>query len=516
MVNRIPEYLKLFVDEETKKAEQEPSLPQIARLCRILPEVTGLKLDVVERPSDQQLAFPWSSPFQSSFKVSLGSTSRAPRSSLAELREFEEALSALFGSFADTRYQLQRREAELAAAVPVVSVESDEKHLSDRLLHVLRGTADMTQCTAAGLYMLDEATTALKLRASYGMGQEALLLPARRLEDANADVEALAGHAVVIEDTQTPSCWEPPHPCRAALCVPVSTANTILGTLWFYRDAPADFSVEDQNLIEITAGRIASDLERAVLMQEVKTLRAETRKAAQRPASMSNASVAPNKLRRQGRVTPTIPDWEIATGVTEEHREIDFCDWYEASGERLHLTVGAPRSVDNPTDAALVAQSIHAAHVRHAPDLQELIGLTNDSLWQSSPEGEEVDFFHGVLDPTCGRLTYEISGDIQAYIIRPHAWEPLLANGKALGVDDVTGLSGAKTVQRQMLMPGDILFATSLRPEAGQANQIAEILLRHFHLPADELARQAVHELRKWASPTESKVVLLAKRDESV
>ena len=101
-------------------------------------------------------------------------------------------------------------------------------------------------------------------------------LAPRPLEDAVADVEALAGHAVVIENTELRSHWRVPHACQAAMCVPVATATTILGTLWMFRKFAADFSLEEQNLAEITAGRLASDLDRAVLTQEVRALRQST------------------------------------------------------------------------------------------------------------------------------------------------------------------------------------------------------------------------------------------------
>ena len=103
-------------------------------------------------------------------------------------------------ALAETRGQLKRREAEMAAAIPVVSVEADGVHLAERLEAILRGTAEMLHCYGAGLYMLDENTTSLKLRAHHGLGDHAMLKPSRPLEDAMADVEAQphARHRAVL------------------------------------------------------------------------------------------------------------------------------------------------------------------------------------------------------------------------------------------------------------------------------------------------------------------------------
>ena len=106
----------------------------------------------------------------------------------------------------------------------------------------------MLRCFGGGLYLLDEATTNLKLRAQFGLEETAFLMPARRLETAIADIEALAGHAVVIDDTELLSHWSVPVPCGAAICVPVSSPTTILGTLWLFAEdksltPPADFKL---------------------------------------------------------------------------------------------------------------------------------------------------------------------------------------------------------------------------------------------------------------------------------
>lgn len=511
MINRIPDYLKLFTENEPEIVPESKLLPEISRFCNIFPEVTGLKLVVEEQRSEGQLTFAWSVPKVTSYKVAIEPTSRSKISSLADTREFEGALSTLLNLLSDTKRQLRAREAELAAAVPVVSVEDDGMHLAERLHYVLRGAAELMQCFGAGLYMLDEATTSLKLRAYYGLSEKSLLRPPRILEESNADIEALAGHAVVIEDTQSRSHWQVPESCKSAICVPISSPTTILGTLWLYRDVAKDFTPQEQNLTEIIAGRLASDLDRAVLTQEVRNLRSSAAPLAKEEEADSVENWTEGRL---GRVAPFIDGWDIADGVTTSKQVGDFCHWQVADQDRLHLAVGAAHGQTNKAMSSASFQASHAAHTQHDPKLGELFQQTNQSLWTSSIEGDEASLFHAILDPTCGRLQYAIAGGVFGFILRPHAWEPLLASRCKLGVDCDVKVD----LHQQMLMPSDILVAFSGPnsdrgfEQEGRMNKIAEHLLRNTHLSAAELTECAEEQLKATGSPSDSLSVLIARR----
>jgi len=185
---------------------------------------------------------------------------------LLPLCDLVDSIADLFGELCRTRQALVEREAELAAGIPLVSTSEDEKHVSARLHASLQGGAEAVDAEAAALYVLDEATSQLKLRASWGLPSDRLLQPARPLRGAVADLEALTGHAVAIEDVGMLPHWNVPEPFASALCVPVSSATTPLGTLWVFCDRVRDFSPQQTNIVEIVAGRVAAELERQVLL----------------------------------------------------------------------------------------------------------------------------------------------------------------------------------------------------------------------------------------------------------
>ena len=124
------------------------------------------------------------------------------RMPLEQAEPLADALGKLWGELLATRHALWQREAELAAGVPLVlrRRRRDMPPLGERLEAVLRGGAEAIGCQAAALYLLDPATTELKLRSSWGLPRKRLTDPARPLRGALADLEALLGHAVVLTD----------------------------------------------------------------------------------------------------------------------------------------------------------------------------------------------------------------------------------------------------------------------------------------------------------------------------
>jgi hypothetical protein len=174
-------------------------------------------------------------------------------------RVFAELLHEL----TECQRALREREAELAACIPPPLRRESTGQFTDRLESVLRGGAQALDCQAAAMYLLDDETAHLKLRATWGLPALRLAEEARPLEGATADLEALVGHAVVLEDERLFEFWRVPESgYAAAICIPLSSPTTILGTLWFYSLSPRSFTKRDTNLAEIIAGRLASDLER--------------------------------------------------------------------------------------------------------------------------------------------------------------------------------------------------------------------------------------------------------------
>ena len=153
------------------------------------------------------------------------------------------------------------------AARPELPVEESPVHdarrakLDLRMSAVLRGAARGYGYQAAELWLLDDSTRRLTRRIAWGVGAQENA-PARMLEEADADVAALAGGAVVLECRDSIREWPVPRRATAAACLPVSSDQTIHGVLWFYSDQERDLNDMELEILEIVAGRLAIEIER--------------------------------------------------------------------------------------------------------------------------------------------------------------------------------------------------------------------------------------------------------------
>ena len=88
--------------------------------------------------------------------------------------------------------------------------------LSERLVTILQAGAQAVHADRLSLWGLDDATTELRQQAAWGPSVASVPDARRRLAEAVADLEALAGRAVVLEDNTLCEHWRVPQPCGAA------------------------------------------------------------------------------------------------------------------------------------------------------------------------------------------------------------------------------------------------------------------------------------------------------------
>ena len=241
----------------------------------------------------------------------------------------------------------------------------------------MRAGATAIGCDSAALYLLDDATSQLKLRACWGLPASKFVLPARPLVEQMPDLEALLGHAVALESTaDMVGAWKTPEPAEAALCVPVSSPTVPLGTLWFFCNRERPFSDEQTNMAEVVAGKIAADLERTALLQE-QISRAELEK---------QVSSARRTQEHQLPVTPPpLAGWNIS-GWAEQAGPLGgaFYDWRMLDDSSLMVMLGD--ACDGGIEAALATAALRrrpACRRRPPPRSRRII-----SPRQSHPLGK--------------------------------------------------------------------------------------------------------------------------------
>jgi phosphoserine phosphatase RsbU/P len=485
---RIPGYLKLHV-ENAAKVNHEPreDIPGLSRLCDAFRQATGLTLEFDANDSGA------------------GAMLRVVRSMEAEPREHyrpdrSDALTGRgredsgFQAWEDlasslnqvvqhlhaTRTALWHREAELAAGVPVTMHPDEEQHLAARLEAVLKVGAQAVGCQAAAAYLLDEASRHLKLRACWGLPKSRFLDPPRPLRGAAADLEALVGHAVVLEDTLLLADWSVPEEFRSAVCVPISSPTTPLGTLWMFCDQPRPFSHEESNLLEIVSGRIAADLEREMLLQQALDIRSIQRQL--RYASQWQDNRLP-------RLKPLLHGWQIA-GKTNQGDALggDFHDWFVLPDGTLAAVVGDAQG--KLVEAGLTAAALHSAvkaHANYRHTAQELVERVNETLWSASAGDQFASLFYARIRPETGRIEYAMAGHVDASVVGQQMRPFAAVEQSPLGMQP----DAVYPLQSEQLQPNDslIVFSEGYKRSltSGKAKLLWRWVHRHHELSADAL-----------------------------
>lgn len=506
MAKSIPAYLRLF-NEQVPPPGRAAEPVDLDEVCSAFERVTGWSLRNLTgdaKPKDVEVL--WSAPVEPGAEGTPGhlrvgvavvsGESAGPQTDLSAAAELAAAIARLWRELNRTREALRQREADLAAGVPVTPQAEAGRHLADRIERVLRGGAEAIGCDAASLYLLDEGTTELKLRASWGLPAGRLTAPARPLDRASADLEALAGHAIVLEDAAAQQNWSAPEGFPAAVCVPVSSPTVPLGTLWLFCNHPRPFSDQEVNVAEIIAGRIAADLEREMLMTEgVEGARLKQQLAA--------AERFEHNQRPQ--IAPLVEAWDVA-GWTEQAGRVggDFYDWFVRPDEQLALALGDCSA--QGIEAALTASSLRAgmrSHAEYVPEPGKLLERINRSLWTSSAGDQSAGLFFAVADPATGRLRFASAGHLAGLVLSARDCQAILIPTPLLGLIPETHY---ETCER-LLSPGDALLIASegvceALEERGWRfgdERFVELLLPHLGESAADLAGRVRDQLEACA-----------------
>jgi len=518
----IPPQLKLHPGEPLPAEQPDMgSLASVADACLAFERATGWPLTYVSSPAPRQADACWPvevDPGAAGHRghLRLERTAGRPPTAKAQIEwdaayQLAAALAGVLSDFAQSRRLLWRREAELAAGVPVMPRPDERDHVAVRLQAILKSGARAVGCDAAGMYMLDADTTALKLRASWGLPFDRLQQPARALAAALADLEALSGQIVVREAPREADPWNPPEKFPAWACVPISSATEVLGTLWLFCSRARRFTEEQTELLEVVSGRVASELDREMLLAENVHLTRLKRQL---------ESAARWRQDQLPRLAPLLDGWEVA-GWTNGSEPLagDFYDWFMLPHEKLALVLGDPQQ--QGLAAALAAARLQAAvqaHIRTAKSVEATIRRVNYTFCAGSTGDEAASLFLGLLDPAIGRLWFSTAGDPEVMLLNKGAWQSLARPELPLGLDRAADFDE----RRLDLKLGEVLVVVSdgVREALDSHGRmfggagVAHALLDHLGLAAKDLAErlQAAVVAHQADGPATGQAALVLKR----
>jgi hypothetical protein len=484
-----PDYLRLHVEEVPFGRIAPVETAAVAAVLAAFPPVTGWQLRCEEAAGSADDVV-WTLPLDAVgppqrrlVLVRDAASLTGAALPLERIQPLAQAVGELIEEVHRAQATVWQREAELAAGIPVTLRPDEQQQLAYRLESVLRGGAEVLGCDAAALYLLDDATSCLKLRAAWRLPKSRFLEPPRPLRGAVADLEALVGHAVALEDTALLPHWRVPEDFPAALCVPVSSASTPLGTLWFFAQQTRTFSPQQTHLAELVAGRIVSDLEREVLVRE--GLR-------ERQTDRARQLLQQWQDEQRPRVPPLVDGWQVAGRlVGDDPLSGGFYDWCVLPDGRIALAVG---QADGPSvEASFTATTLQVAlksHAAHPHDARQMLDHLNEALWTCSTGNRFAALAYAIIDPETGSLEYAAGGDMDAFLLRPRGGEVLSADNPPLGADPDTFF----TQSTHQLEAGAALVLMHRRLPTGRGEALAALSLRAMAPVSDGLPRATADE----------------------
>jgi len=188
---------------------------------------------------------------------------RKPKLVGQEQHRFLAAIAQFVGDA--YRWQQTLRQYEEVQAISV-DIPTVQRH-GETLYQLLKESAKLADFCAASLYLLDSRQKMLKLRSCWGVPEERLLDPPKPLHDSLADVEAILGQIVVVNEDYLLEMWRVPEDFPMAVCLPVMSQQSIWGTLWLFSEQRRDCTEHELNLMEYIAGRLAAELEKSALLR---------------------------------------------------------------------------------------------------------------------------------------------------------------------------------------------------------------------------------------------------------
>lgn len=368
---------------------------------------------------------------------------------------------------------VRRQEAEIATTVLVTSNPDRQQETADRLEAILESTSRALGAVAAAAYLLDDATSNLKMRSCYGLPRSRLAQEARTLRGSLADLEALMGNAVLLNDIEAMHDWHSPEPFGAALVVPVGTSTMPHGTIWFWCESKRTFSPTEIEVANLAAGRIMAEIEQSILGQEV--TRSRVLQKQMHAASATQESMLPD--------TQILHEDFDVSGWTHQHGCIGgaFHHWHIVPDDVMTFAVGnAHRSGPEGSLVATSALSLIRTLWNQGASPKQILRTINDTHWSMNSADWNLDLALVQLNPVTGYGSLCSSGDIQSFIVSTRGARPIGMEFPPVGnAPDTT-----YTPTRFILQPGEILVAYSLRL-FGQSETILEPTTGHGEVGAN-------------------------------
>ncbi|MCY2984232.1 MAG: SpoIIE family protein phosphatase [Planctomycetota bacterium] len=473
MKRRYPSHLRLHLEDSTSNAPStdlnhagsQAGLPsdEVHEVLRAFSKATNWALS--ERPMQSDLRkgipghhFPNQHAMSKRWRlletivpvnaIDIDDSTESPSVPMDKAQQLLASIERLVARLDIAEETVRRQEAELATGMGVTSHSDRGRETADRLESILESVARSVGAVAGALYMLDDDTSSLKMRACIGLPKSRLSDPARDLPGSLADLEALLGNAVLLTDIEMMPNWPSPEDFASALVVPVGSTTMPHGTMWFWSDKPRSYSATEVEVANLAAGRVMSEIEQSILGHEVHQSRVMQKQID--TASLIQASMLPdNQILHE--------DFDV-NGWTFQNGSIGggFHHWDVNHQEMMTISLG---NANQPgPEGALVAtsiQSIVRTMWQSNNNPVSIMRTVNDTLWGMQDADWTASMGLVQINPVTGYGSICCAGDIQSFVISHRGFRPIGSLGSRVAAQPDTLFNS----NRFCLQPGEILLA---------------------------------------------------------
>ena len=320
------------------------------------------------------------------------------------------------------------------------------RQTNDLTMQALAGGVSILEANFAATYLLDADTRYLTLGPFCGAQSELANVGVRMLQQATADLEALTGHVVTLTTVDRVKQCNAPMDAASAVCVPLVTQDTPIGTLWFLFDSPRVFDDSELMLIELIAGMSANYFTTScnggnqIVDDQLITMAQNWQQSRRLPINYSHAM------------------WQV------QGRHLDDTvisrNYYDCQQTEQGMSVSLAHSQGCSLEALLsigVVGNTLQRMVAMTNDPAEILERTNACIWEGTAGAQFADALQIALDADTGRVTYSCAGEMILLVVTPDGIEVLENISPEIGIMDY----GEYENRCHIMQPGDFLVAST-------------------------------------------------------
>ncbi|WP_161604418.1 SpoIIE family protein phosphatase [Roseiconus nitratireducens] len=342
----------------------------------------------------------------------------------ANAAELAKLASSMVAEIDQLQSVIRRQEVELAAHATAAIGFQPSQRGAQAVQETLQLAVESIGFDAAAIYMLDDQTQYLNLRAMTGLPADRLRAQPRSLRGSRADLEALVQDVVLIDDLTGPAAatWCAPEPAGAAVCAALYKGDLPIGTLWLFRDKPIPLGESVASVAKMAAAQITLHLSEAVSARH-ETSRRQALEAVRDVAAWQFTSLPVGIQLAEG--------WSV-DGMIESHNDwaVGWHAWDVLPDGSLMIALAqAEDCTASGAMVAAIARAALTAHCGYRHSLPQLMQRTNDTLWQTNTAEQLLGMLYARLDPDTGEGEVVSAGQLGGLVASKYGYRPLIGSG---------------------------------------------------------------------------------------